>query len=215
VAESSFIAAVATPIRPTPPGAPGRAARPARTAEYPFTTLTPHLGVVSLSDHRSFVVADVPGLIEGAHAGHGLGHQFLRHVERTKVLVHVVDVSGASGRDPVDDFHTIRRELELYNADVLAKPQLVAANKMDAVDDPKRVAALEKAAKKLKLKFFKVSAVTGEGVKPLVEAAWAVIAAAREAEAAGRDADEDDAEREVPADYNPALVPPLRGGRKG
>lgn len=190
------------------------AARP-KIADYPFTTLTPHLGVVSLSDDRSFVVADVPGLIEGAHEGHGLGHQFLRHIERTKVLVHVVDVSGASGRDPVDDFHTIRRELELYNPAVLAKPQLVAANKIDAVDDPKRVAALEKAAKKLKLKFFKVSAVTGEGVKALVEAAWPAIAAGREAERAGRAVlDEDEDEREVGPDYNPALVPPLRGGRK-
>ena len=141
--------------------------------------MTPNLGVVALSDDRSFVVADVPGLIEGAHEGHGLGHQFLRHIERTKVLIHLVDVSGASGRDPVEDFDTIRRELELYNAELLKKPQLVAANKIDAVDDPKRVTALEKRAKKLKLPFFKISAVTGEGVKELVEAAWPIIAEAR------------------------------------
>ena len=107
------------------------AAKP-KIADYPFTTLTPHLGVVALSDERSFVVADVPGLIEGAHEGHGLGHQFLRHIERTKVLIHLVDVSGASGRDPVEDFDTIRRELELYNPELLEKPQLVAANKIDA-----------------------------------------------------------------------------------
>jgi GTPase len=192
------------------------AAKP-KIADYPFTTLTPHLGVVSLSDHRSFVVADVPGLIEGAHSGHGLGHQFLRHIERTKVLIHLVDVSGASGRDPVEDFDTIRRELGLYNAEMLEKPQLVAANKIDAVDDPKRITAIEKRAKKLKLPFFQISAVTGEGVKKLIEAAWPIIAKAREAEIAALEIDEDaddEEQRVVPADYNPALVPPLRGNSK-
>jgi GTP-binding protein len=189
------------------------AARP-KIADYPFTTLTPNLGVVALSGDRSFVVADVPGLIEGAHEGHGLGHQFLRHIERTKVLIHLVDVSGASGRDPVEDFNTIRHELELYNPALLEKPQLVAANKMDAVDDPKRVTALEKHAKKLKLKFFKISAVTGQGTKDLIEAAWPIIAKAREAELQAIDIDqEEDDEREVPADYNPALVPTLRAGK--
>ena len=98
------------------------AAKP-KIANYPFTTLTPHLGVVSLSEDRSFVVADVPGIIEGAHSGHGLGHQFLRHIERTKVLVHLVDVSSESGRDPVEDFDTIRHELELYDASMLKKPR--------------------------------------------------------------------------------------------
>jgi GTPase len=159
------------------------AAKP-KIADYPFTTLTPNLGVVTLSDDRSFVVADVPGLIEGAHEGHGLGHQFLRHIERTKVLVHLVDVSGASGRDPVDDFITIRRELELYNPELLEKPQLVAANKLDAVDDPARVRALEAKARELALPFHRISAVTGEGVQALLEAAWPAIAAARAAEAA-------------------------------
>ena len=186
------------------------AAKP-KIADYPFTTLTPNLGVVALSDDRSFVVADVPGLIEGAHEGHGLGHQFLRHIERTKVLVHLVDVSGASGRDPVEDFDTIRRELDLYNADLLKKPQLVAANKIDAVDEPKRVTALEKRAKKLKLPFFRISAVTGDGVKELVEASWPIIADARAAEAAAVTF-EDEPDDEVPDNYNPALVPPLRGG---
>jgi GTP-binding protein len=157
------------------------AARP-KIANYPFTTLTPHLGVVTLSDDRAFVVADVPGLIEGAHTGHGLGHQFLRHIERTKVLVHLVDVSGESGREPVADFDTIWRELELYDPRLLEKPQLVVANKMDSVDDPDRVKTLEKRAKSLHLPFFKVSAVTGDGVPKLLEALWERVAAGRAAD---------------------------------
>lgn len=188
------------------------AAKP-KIAAYPFTTLTPNLGVVALSGDRDFVVADVPGLIEGAHEGHGLGHQFLRHIERTKVIIHLVDVSSASGRDAVEDFDTIRKELKLYNPELLKKPHLVAANKIDAVDDPKRVIALEKRAKKLKLKFFEISAVAGTGVKELIEAAWPIIAKARELEAKAIAIDEDEQEeREVPADYNPALMPPLRSG---
>jgi GTP-binding protein len=159
------------------------AAKP-KIADYPFTTLTPHLGVVSLSDNRSFVVADVPGLIEGASEGHGLGHQFLRHIERTKVLIHLVDVSGASGRDPLDDFETIRRELGLYNPALLDKPELVAANKMDAVHDLERVEALGARAAELDLPFFRISAVSGNGVPRLLEAAWPHIAEARAAEAA-------------------------------
>jgi len=188
------------------------AAKP-KIAAYPFTTLTPNLGVVALSGDRDFVVADVPGLIEGAHEGHGLGHQFLRHIERTKVIIHLVDVSSASGRDAVEDFDTIRKELKLYNPELLKKPHLVAANKIDAIDDPKRVTALEKRAKKLKLKFFEISAVAGTGVKELIEAAWPIIAKARELEAKAIAIDEDEQEeREVPADYNPALMPPLRSG---
>ena len=151
------------------------AARP-KIADYPFTTLAPNLGVVTLSDDRSFVVADVPGLIKGAHEGHGLGHQFLRHIERTKVLVHLVDVSGASGRDPVEDFTTILDELERFSREVAAKPQIVAANKMDAVDDLERVKALERHVKKQKLPFLKISGATGDGVDKLLEAAWKEIA---------------------------------------
>src|SRR5262252_5531306 len=149
------------------------AARP-KIADYPFTTLTPNLGVVRLSDDRSFVVADVPGLIEGAHRGLGLGHQFLRHLERTKVLVHLVDVSGASGRDPVEDLDTVRRELELFDADLAAKAQLVAANKMDAAgpDGEPTVRRLEQRAKALKLPFLQVSGATGAGVPELLEALW-------------------------------------------
>lgn len=154
------------------------AARP-KIADYPFTTLAPNLGVVRLSDDRSFVVADVPGLIAGAHAGHGLGHQFLRHIERTKVLVHLVDVSGASGREPVHDFDTIVEELRLFDPRVAAKPMIVAATKMDAVDDPSRVEALERHVRDRGLPFFTISAVAGTGLVELLDAVWRQIAAVR------------------------------------
>jgi GTP-binding protein len=162
------------------------AARP-KIADYPFTTLTPNLGVVGLSDDRSFVVADVPGLIEGAHRGQGLGHQFLRHLERTKVLVHLVDVSGATGRDPVADLDVIRRELELFAPELAAKPQIIAANKVDAVDEPERIRAVESRAAALNLPFFAISGVTGAGLPDLLEAVWRALAAAREADAANVD----------------------------
>ncbi len=155
------------------------AARP-KIADYPFTTLTPNLGVVRLSDDRSFVVADVPGLIEGAHRGLGLGHQFLRHLERTKVLVHLVDVSGASGRDPVSDLDTVRHELEMFQPALAAKPQIVAANKLDAVDDPSRLDALARRAEALGLPFFRVSGATETGVPDLLEAMWQRLASARQ-----------------------------------
>ncbi len=157
------------------------AARP-KIADYPFTTLTPNLGVVRMSDDRSFVVADVPGLIEGAHRGLGLGHQFLRHLERTKVLVHIVDVSSSTGREPADDLDTLRRELELFAPTLAAKPQIVAANKIDALDDESRAKALEKRAKKLRLPFFRVSAVTGVGVNDVLEQSWKLLAEVRAAE---------------------------------
>lgn len=150
------------------------AARP-KIADYPFTTLTPNLGVVSLSDDRSFVVADVPGLIEGAHRGLGLGHQFLRHLERTKVLLHVVDVSGASGREPARDLDTVREELRLFQPTLAAKPQIVAANKMDAVTDDAAVHRLEARAHALGLPFFRISAASGMGLPPLLEAAWGLL----------------------------------------
>src|SRR5687768_130176 len=153
------------------------AARP-KIADYPFTTLTPNLGVVSLSGDRSFVVADVPGLIEGAHEGQGLGHQFLSHLERTKVLVHVIDMSE-TGRDPVEDFEIITRELSLWagrgdeTAVALAdKPRLAAANKIDAMPDPKALDKLRKHLKKEGVPLFPISAATGEGLQPLLEAMW-------------------------------------------
>jgi GTP-binding protein len=158
------------------------AARP-KIADYPFTTLTPNLGVVHLDEDRSFVVADVPGLIEGAHEGHGLGTKFLAHLERTKVLVHVVDVSSSSNRDPVEDFEVISRELALFagagdeTAVSLAdKPRIIAASKIDALDDPDRLKRLTKHAKKLKVPIYPVSAATGAGIKDLVEAMWREVA---------------------------------------
>jgi GTP-binding protein len=155
------------------------AARP-KIGDYPFTTLTPNLGVVTMSGDRSFVVADVPGLIEGAHEGHGLGDRFLKHLERTKVLVHLVDVSGVSGRDPVSDLDVLRRELVLFDEELAAKPQLVAATKMDAVVDERLVGPLEERARALDLPFFRISAVTGAGLESLLETVWARIAGTRE-----------------------------------
>lgn len=157
------------------------AARP-KVADYPFTTLVPNLGMVRIAGERSFVVADVPGLIEGAHRGLGLGHQFLRHLERTKVLVHVVDVSGAEGRDPVEDLETVRQELRLFQPALAAKPQIVAANKMDAVSDETSdgVARLAERAAAHGLPFFRISAVTGAGVPELLESMWRHVASERE-----------------------------------
>ncbi|HSG01250.1 MAG TPA: GTPase ObgE [Vicinamibacterales bacterium] len=158
------------------------AARP-KIADYPFTTLSPNLGVVKLDDERSFVVADVPGLIEGAHEGHGLGTRFLAHLERTKVLVHVVDVSSASGRDPVNDFEVICRELEQFvGADASAggllagKPRIAAANKIDALDEPERLERLARHLESIDVTLYPISAVTGEGVAALVEAMWRAVA---------------------------------------
>jgi GTP-binding protein len=142
------------------------AARP-KIADYPFTTLEPVLGVVRLDDERSFVVADIPGLIEGAHQGHGLGTQFLKHIERTRLLVHLVDVSESSRRDPSRDFRVVLSELASFSDALAAKPMLVVANKIDAAQDPKRIKAVEKEAKKRKLPFHRISAVTGEGIDRL------------------------------------------------
>jgi GTP-binding protein len=142
------------------------AARP-KIADYPFTTLEPHLGVVQLDDYRSFVVADIPGLIEGAHLGHGLGTQFLRHIERTRLLAHLVDVSEASGRDPVHDFETIMQELRSFSEDLAAKPMIVVATKMDSAQDPARVESLRNLAKERGLPFHEISSVTGQGIDEL------------------------------------------------
>ena len=161
------------------------AARP-KIADYPFTTLEPNLGVVSMSNDlatpATFVVADIPGLIEGAHEGHGLGIQFLRHVERTRLLVHLVDVSEASGRDPVSDFDIVMGELKSFSEAMSAKPMIVVATKLDAAQDPARIKALQKAAKKRGLPFLKISSVTGEGIDTLKKAMWDAVQAAKPAE---------------------------------
>lgn len=149
------------------------AARP-KIADYPFTTLEPQLGVVSADDDRTFVVADIPGLIEGAHLGHGLGIQFLRHIERTRVLLHLIDVSVGNERDPVDEFHAIDSELAEHNSDLPKKPKIVVAAKMDAAD-PKKVQKLERWSKKNKLEIVKISSVTGEGLDELKRAVLAKL----------------------------------------
>jgi GTP-binding protein len=181
------------------------AARP-KIADYPFTTLIPNLGVVSLSGDRSFVVADVPGLIKGAHQGHGLGDRFLRHIERTSVLVHLVDVSGASGRDPVEDYDTINDELRQFDAAVAGKPQIVVANKIDAVDDTAAVERLERHVRTQGHAVLRISGVTGEGLDALLEMAWTQLAAAR---ARGVPA----AVAEVPADDEVDLIAAMRPRR--
>jgi GTP-binding protein len=142
------------------------AARP-KIADYPFTTLEPNLGVVQLADYKTFVVADIPGLIEGAHTGAGLGIQFLRHIERTRLLAHLVDVSEGSGRDPVHDFEVVMQELASFSEDLAAKPMILVATKMDAAQDPDRVAALRRVAKDLGLPFFEISSATGQGIDQL------------------------------------------------
>jgi GTP-binding protein len=146
------------------------AARPL-IADYPFTTLIPHLGVVDAGKTTSFVVADIPGLIEGAHQGHGLGVKFLKHIERTKVLVHILDVSPYSGRDPVRDYGIVMKEIEAFNPALAKRKQILVANKIDLLaDDQSRLDAAKKLARKEKLPFFAVSAIKKEGLKKLVTA---------------------------------------------
>jgi GTP-binding protein len=141
------------------------AARP-KIADYPFTTLEPNLGVVNVDD-QTFVVADIPGLIAGAHLGHGLGVQFLRHIERTRLLVHLVDVSEASGRDPVEDFGVVMEELASFREDLARKPMFVVASKIDAAQDLSRVARLRELAADKGLPFYEISSVTGRGIEGL------------------------------------------------
>jgi GTP-binding protein len=141
------------------------AAKP-KIADYPFTTLEPNLGVVQMPDLRSFVVADIPGIIEGAHEGRGLGIQFLKHIERTKVLVHLVDMSD-TGRDPIHDFETLLAELASFDESLATRPMLVAASKMDAAQDPDKVAVLRALAASRGMAFFEISSVTGQGIEAL------------------------------------------------
>ncbi len=139
-----------------------------KIAEYHFTTLEPNLGVVKSEYGDSFVIADIPGLIEGASEGVGLGIQFLRHIERTRLLLHVIDVAGTEGRNPVQDFYTINKELEKYSKKLATRKQIIVANKIDSMQDETLYNELEKVAKENNMKIFKVSAVTGQGMKELM-----------------------------------------------
>ncbi|WP_294147100.1 GTPase ObgE [uncultured Clostridium sp.] len=145
-------------------------ARP-KIANYHFTTLNPHLGVVDLNEGQGFVMADIPGLIEGASQGIGLGHSFLKHIERTKVLVHVVDAASTEGRDPIADIRAINAELKAYNPELLTRPQVIAANKTDAIYDGEEEDPIERLRKEFEpegIRVFPISAVTGKGVKELL-----------------------------------------------
>ena len=141
-----------------------------KIADYPFTTLEPNLGVVQMESYRSFVVADIPGLIEGAHLGHGLGIQFLRHIERTRLLAHLVDVSESSGREPVHDFEIVMEELANFSGELAHKPMIVVATKMDVAQDGVRVESLRNLAAERGLPYFEISGVTGLGIDALKHA---------------------------------------------
>lgn len=143
------------------------AARP-EIAEYHFTTITPVLGVVSVGDEKNFVMADIPGLIDGAAEGVGLGHDFLRHVERTKVIIHIVDASGMEGRDPVEDYYKINKELKLYSERIAKRPQILAANKMDLPGAAENLPRLQELADKEGIKLFPISAATRQGLQELI-----------------------------------------------
>ena len=155
VGKSTFLAAV-TRARP-------------KIANYPFTTLNPNLGVAYIDEGSSFVIADIPGLIEGASQGVGLGFEFLRHIERTRVIIHIVDISGTEGRDPVDDINKINEELKTYDPDILNKPQVIAANKTDCLDKESLDEVLEELQKAFPdSEIFPISAAVGDGIKPLL-----------------------------------------------
>ena len=144
-------------------------ARP-KIANYHFTTLNPNLGVVDLDGTKGFVIADIPGLIEGASEGVGLGHEFLRHIERTKVIIHIVDAAGTEGRDPIADIYAINKELEAYNPDIAKRPQVIVANKIDAIYDPENdpVSAIKAEFEPQGIDVYPISAVSGQGVKELL-----------------------------------------------
>jgi len=144
------------------------AARP-KIADYPFTTLKPHLGVVQYKNYRTFVMADIPGIIEGAHDGAGLGHRFLRHVERTRILLHLLDPCRTHDSNPLTDYETLNRELALFNPELSEKPQIIVINKIDLPDVQALIPEIVPYFEKLGLKVFPVSAATGEGIPPLLD----------------------------------------------
>jgi len=142
-----------------------------KIADYPFTTLTPNLGVVRVRENQNFVVADIPGIIEGAHEGHGLGLKFLKHVERTRLLVHILDPSDFTDRDMINDYEVLNKELKLYSASLSRKPQIIVINKMDLTEAPEKLKKFEAYLKKKrkKVSLFSVSAATGLGIKELID----------------------------------------------
>ena len=146
-----------------------------KIADYHFTTIIPNLGVVKSVYGDSFVIADIPGIIEGASKGVGLGIQFLRHIERTRLLLHVIDVSGAEGRNPLQDFHTINEELQLYSEKLATRKQIIVANKLDVMQDESLLQSLEELAKEKGLELFKISAVSGEGIDELMNRVTSVL----------------------------------------
>jgi len=139
-----------------------------KIADYPFTTLVPNLGVVAFRDHPPFVIADVPGIIEGAHHGAGLGLKFLRHVERTSLLLHLLDISNATQRDPVEDYIVLNRELSLFDPALAGKPQVVAVNKMDVPEAPRKLPEVVRYFQKMRKKIYPISALTGQGLPDLL-----------------------------------------------
>lgn len=147
------------------------AARP-KVAPYPFTTLQPNLGIVELSDERRFVVSDIPGLIEGSHTGHGLGHDFLRHIERTGIILHLVDISAIDGSDPIENYHTIRHELAEYSEKLAAKTEIIVVSKMDLDPDKE---ALHKFQQEINQPVIPISSVAGHGLQELSERLWTEI----------------------------------------
>lgn len=149
-------------------------ARP-EVAAYHFTTLSPSLGVVNLDETRSFVMADIPGLIEGASQGVGLGHEFLRHVERSRVLIHVLDIAGSEGRDPLSDFEIINNELEIYSPALAQKKQIVAGNKIDLITNQTELEQIKQQIESKGYSFFPICTLTGEGIKSLLEKAWTIL----------------------------------------
>ncbi len=154
------------------------AARP-KIADYPFTTLVPNLGVVSVGPSQSFVMADMPGLVPGAHRGVGLGDRFLRHIDRTRVLIHMLDASGLTDRRPLEDFHAINDELRLYDPALAERPQVVALNKIDIASDAGALQALASELEHLGYQVFLISAATHVGVQPLIHSVWQLLRAHR------------------------------------
>jgi GTP-binding protein len=163
------------------------AARP-KVADYPFTTLEPCLGVVRVGEEESYVVADIPGLIEGAHEGHGLGTRFLRHIERTRLLAHLIDVSEQADSDPEHDYRVILKELASFEPDLSGRPMLLVASKLDLAGDGRRLRAVEQVARQQNLPCFAVSSATGEGIDELK---WAIARRLRELRPPAREAAED------------------------